>query len=43
MIVVNPSTRGLVYAALFGAMTAAGALIVIPLPPVPVTAQTFFM
>ena len=36
-------TRGLVYAALFGAMTAAGALIVIPLPPVPVTAQTFFM
>jgi biotin transport system substrate-specific component len=37
------STKGLVYAALFGALTAAGALIAIPLPPVPVTAQTFFL
>jgi biotin transport system substrate-specific component len=37
------SIRGLVYAALFGALTAAGAFIVIPLPPVPITAQTFFM
>jgi biotin transport system substrate-specific component len=37
------SIKGLVYAALFGALTAAGALIVIPLPPVPVTAQTFFL
>ena len=37
------STRGLVYAALFGALTAAGAFIVIPLPPVPITAQTFFL
>lgn len=37
------SVRGLVYAALFGALTAAGAFIVIPLPPVPITAQTFFM
>jgi len=37
------STKGLVYAAFFGALTAAGAFIVIPLPPVPITAQTFFM
>lgn len=37
------SIRGLVYAALFGALTAAGAFIIIPLPPVPITAQTFFM
>jgi biotin transport system substrate-specific component len=37
------STKGLVYASLFGALTAAGAFIVIPLPPVPITAQTFFL
>lgn len=37
------TVRGLVYAAIFGALTAAGAFIVIPLPPVPMTAQTFFM
>ena len=37
------SIRGFVYAALFGALTAAGAFIVIPLPPVPITAQTFFL
>jgi biotin transport system substrate-specific component len=37
------SIRGLVYASLFGALTAAGAFIVIPLPPVPITAQTFFL
>jgi biotin transport system substrate-specific component len=37
------SIKGMVYAALFGALTAAGALIVIPLPPVPITAQTFFL
>ena len=37
------SIKGLVYAALFGSLTAAGALIVIPLPPVPITAQTFFL
>jgi len=37
------SIRGLVYAAIFGALTAAGAFIVIPLPPVPITVQTFFM
>ena len=39
----HPSTKGLVYTALFGALTAAGAFIVIPLPPVPITAQTFFL
>lgn len=33
----------MVYASLFGALTAAGAFIVIPLPPVPITAQTFFL
>jgi biotin transport system substrate-specific component len=37
------STKGLVYASLFGALTAAGAFIVIPMPPVPITAQTFFL
>ena len=37
------SIKGLVYAALFGALTAAGAFIIIPLPPVPITAQTFFL
>lgn len=34
--------RGMVYAAMFGAATAAGAYMIIPLPPVPVTLQTFF-
>lgn len=43
MAVGKASTRGMVYAALFGALTAAGAFIVIPLPPVPITAQTFFL
>jgi len=37
------SIKGIVYASLFGALTAAGAFIVIPLPPVPITAQTFFL
>ncbi|MEN6420601.1 MAG: biotin transporter BioY [Smithella sp.] len=37
------SIKGLVYAALFGSLTAAGAFIVVPLPPVPMTAQTFFL
>lgn len=37
------SVRGMVYAAMFGAATAAGAYLVIPLPPVPVTLQTLFM
>ncbi len=39
----GPSVRGTVYAAMFGAATAAGAYLIIPLPPVPVTLQTFFM
>ncbi len=38
-----PPVRGMVYAAMFGAATAAGAWLIIPLPPVPVTLQTFFM
>ena len=37
------SLRGMVYAALFGALTAVGAYIIIPLPPVPITLQTLFM
>jgi biotin transport system substrate-specific component len=37
------SVKGMVYAVLFGSLTAVGAFIVIPLPPVPVTAQTFFL
>jgi biotin transport system substrate-specific component len=43
MVAEKTSIKGLVYAALFGALTAAGAFIVIPLPPVPITAQTFFL
>jgi len=37
------SLRGLVYAALFGAGTAAGACIIVPIPPVPITLQTLFL
>ncbi len=37
------SLRGMVYASLFGALTAAGAYIIIPLPLVPITLQTLFM
>jgi biotin transport system substrate-specific component len=37
------SIKGIVFASLFGALTAAGAFIVIPVPPVPITAQTFFL
>jgi biotin transport system substrate-specific component len=33
----------MVYASLFGALTAVGAYIIIPLPPVPITLQTLFM
>jgi biotin transport system substrate-specific component len=43
---MNPepiSLRGMVYASLFGALTAVGAYIIIPLPPVPITMQTLFM
>ena len=39
----GPTVKGTVYAAMFGAATAAGAYLIIPLPPVPVTLQTFFM
>jgi biotin transport system substrate-specific component len=37
------STRGMIYASLFGALTAIGALISIPLQPVPLTLQTLFL
>jgi biotin transport system substrate-specific component len=37
------SLRGMTYASMFGAMTAVGAYIIIPLPPVPITLQTFFV
>ncbi|MBC8418864.1 MAG: biotin transporter BioY [Desulfobacteraceae bacterium] len=37
------SIRGMVYASIFGAVTAAGAYIMIPLPPVPITLQTLFL
>ncbi|MGE5799771.1 MAG: biotin transporter BioY [Syntrophaceae bacterium] len=37
------STRGMIYASMFGAVTAIGALISIPLQPVPVTLQTLFL
>ena len=43
---MNPeqtSLRGMVYASLFGALTAVGAYIMIPLPPVPITLQTLFL
>jgi biotin transport system substrate-specific component len=37
------SLRGMVYASMFGALTAVGAYIMIPLPPVPITLQTLFV
>jgi biotin transport system substrate-specific component len=37
------SLRGMVYASMFGALTAVGAYIAIPLPPVPITLQTLFV
>jgi biotin transport system substrate-specific component len=37
------SLRGMAYSAMFGAVTAIGAYIVIPLPLVPITLQTFFV
>ncbi len=37
------SLKGMIYASLFGAGTAAGAYILIPLPPVPITLQTLFL
>ncbi|MGB9792282.1 MAG: biotin transporter BioY [Thermacetogeniaceae bacterium] len=36
------SARGMAYAAMFGAMTAVGAYITIPLQPVPITLQSLF-
>ena len=35
--------RAMIYASLFGAATAAGAYIIVPLPPVPITLQTLFL
>jgi biotin transport system substrate-specific component len=35
--------RRLIYASMFGALTAIGAYIIIPLPPVPITLQTLFL
>lgn len=37
------SIRGMVYASMFGAMTAIGAWIIIPFPLVPLTLQTLFL
>ena len=37
------SIHGLVYASMLGAATAAGAYMIVPLPPVPITLQTLFM
>jgi len=37
------SLRGMAYASMFGALTAVGAYIMIPLPPVPITMQTLFV
>ena len=37
------SLRGMIYASMFGAGTAIGAYIMIPLPPVPITLQTLFV
>ena len=34
--------RSMIYASMFGALTAIGAYIIIPLPPVPITLQTLF-
>ncbi len=39
---VKNNTRKIIYAGIFTALTAAGAFIKIPLPPVPLTLQTFF-
>ena len=38
----NDSLRSMIYAALFGALTAIGAFMVIPLQPVPITLQILF-
>ena len=42
MVKTNNSLRRMVYAAMFGALTAIGSLIVIPMQPLPITLQTLF-
>ncbi len=42
MLKKNSPLRRMVYAAMFGALTAIGSLIVIPLQPLPITLQTLF-
>jgi len=42
MVKTNNPLRRMVYAAMFGALTAIGSLIVIPLQPLPITLQTLF-
>ncbi|MDA8224125.1 MAG: biotin transporter BioY [Desulfitobacterium hafniense] len=42
MVKSNNSLRRMVYASMFGALTAAGSLITIPMQPVPITLQTLF-
>ena len=37
------SVRGMIYASVFGAVTAVGAFIMIPIPPVPITLQSMFV
>lgn len=37
------SLKGMTYAAMFGALTALGAYIMLPIPPVPITLQTLFL
>lgn len=43
MTAQKKSLRGLAYASMFGALTAIGAFIMIPVPPVPITMQTLFV
>lgn len=42
MVKTNNPLRRMVYASMFGALTAIGSLIVIPLQPLPITLQTLF-
>jgi len=42
MLKMDSPLRRMVYAAMFGALTAVGSLIVIPLQPLPITLQTLF-
>ena len=43
MVTEKSSLRGMAYASMFGALTAVGAYIMIPLPLVPITLQTLFV